>query len=165
MLHSCGELTSVLHTLTEWLKSHTLLYTFVLFLLSAFLSIYSQEIKRFLHSWPRTAEAARRHTLQNVTYQLALLKTLHNDSYRLLLYFADKFTTLIFEWLGLMIILTVIGIVRKARLEPGIYFGLMAGSFIGTVQDVRGMLVRLARYDESVAKLQQQISELNTPVT
>ncbi len=147
----------MLDTLTNWLKAHTLLYTFILFLLSALFSIYSKDIKQFLHSWPKTTEKARQFSQQAATTRLRLLKMLHNDSYNLLLYFGTKFVNLIFQWLFLAIALTVTGAIRRKQFEPGVFIGLMAGWFMGVCQEVRGVLVQLIRYDQSIAKLQEEI--------
>jgi hypothetical protein len=152
---------AVLNTLTIWLKAHTLLYPFILFLLSALFSIYSKDIKQFLHSWPKTAQKARQFSQQAATTRLGLLKVLHNDSYQLLLYFGTQFVGLFFEWLFLVFIpFGVIGIVTKKPVELGTYIAMMGGVFMGVCQEVRGVLVQLRRYDQSVTKLQEEIERL-----
>jgi hypothetical protein len=153
----------VLHTITEWLKNHPVLYPFILFVFAAFVSIYSQEIKRFLHHWPKTAEHSRKSAQQFVTRQLALINALHNDSYHLLIYFADRFILLVIEGFVLMLIVFVIGLVIKIHPKQSliIWGSLMAGSLIGAVLEVRRVLKQLLNYDQSVTDLQAYLTKLN----
>ncbi len=156
----------MLHTITEWLKNHPLLYPFILFVLAAFVSIYSAELKRFLHHWPKTAEHSRKAAQQVVIHRLAILNALHNDSYQLLLYFADKFITLVIEGLGLMVIISVIGLITKIHIELIVWVSMMTGSLTGAVLEVRRVLKELVNYDQSVNTLQAYLAKLkNTPTT
>jgi hypothetical protein len=147
-----------MHLLTEWLKGHTLLYTFILFLISALFSLYSQDIRRFLHEWPRTKAKALKTRRDAAIRRLELLSLLYNNSYQLLLYFATQFVQMIFGWLIWAAILTVIALFSKTQVSRGVVFGVFAGLFIGRLQEIRGVLVQLTRYDRSVATLQQQAS-------
>ena len=84
-----------LHSLTDWLGKHTLLYAFALFLVGCFVSLYSAEVKRFLHVWPRT-RLNQAHQ-NSVRQRLDLMKRLHKNPYNLLFYFAQEFISMIFE--------------------------------------------------------------------
>jgi hypothetical protein len=55
-------------------------------------------------------------------------------------------------------ILTIVGLVAKWKsLDRGVFIGMGAGIFFSVCQEVRGVLVQLINYEESVAKLAQQI--------
>jgi hypothetical protein len=151
----------VLDTLTNWLNAHQLLVGVALgAFFSAFFSTYAQEVKQFLHSWPKTTEMRRQGRRNQATNRLELLKTLHNDSYHLLLYFGLKFFSLILWWLILAIVLGVIGIIK--HLEPRSFIlligGMMVGVFMGKWQEVSGVLWQLTSFDESVEKLERKAS-------
>lgn len=144
------------HALTEWLRNHPLLYPFILFLLGGFLTLYSGDIKRFLHEWPRTKEKARQAGRNKAIFQLELLTSLHNDSYQLLLYFAERVTQVVYWGVFCAPIAIIIGIFSSKVHPLSLLFGMWAGNVIAESQRVRKVLAQLHSYDKSVAMLQQQ---------
>src|SRR5580700_7927625 len=97
---------------------------------------------------------------------LRCCKLYNNNSYQLLLYFATRFITVVFEWVTFAAILTVIGFIAKWKtLNKGIFISLGAGIFFSACQEVRGVLVQLINYDESVSKLGKQLLDSQQPAT
>jgi uncharacterized membrane protein (DUF106 family) len=157
----CGcSIGAMLHTITDLLKNHQLLFTLVLFVLSALFSIYASEIKQFLHNWPRTKERARKARENDLVERLALLKILHNDSYQLIIYLVNRFTGLIFSWLKAMAVLILIEIVSRTPLNQGLVEGVVIGLVTGECYYVRVVLKELGNYDETVRNFQQRLSDL-----
>jgi hypothetical protein len=147
-----------MNTLTDWLKNHQLLYTFILFLLSAAFSLYAKDIRRFLHEWPKTKETARQVKRDKAAERLRLLQLLHNDSYQLLLYFSIQFMQIVLGCLISAAILFVISLFREKPFLTGIYVGAWAGIFLGRLDNLRSVVSQLTRYDSAVAGLQQKAS-------
>jgi hypothetical protein len=148
----------VQQALTGWLKSHTLLYPFVLFLLSALFSIYSQDIKKFLHEWPRVKRRAHQDALRAATDRIELLTRLHNNTYELILYFATYGENLVFKAFVYGALLTLLSLLPHGKLEPvPLYVGMMVGAVFGAWRDVRPVLMQLNRYEHSIAELKQKL--------
>jgi hypothetical protein len=155
----------VLHALKDWLWGHPLLYGFILFALSLLGSIYSQEIRAFLHSWPRTKEHRRRVKQTELSSRIELLKKLHNDSYQLLLFLAGRIAGDCFKALVLVILMLVASGFTKIKPQPGTYIWLLCGWFTGMFQWLNGVMKQLHDFDATVATLQSQLSELKRETT
>jgi|HubBroStandDraft_6_1064221.scaffolds.fasta_scaffold223624_2 hypothetical protein len=141
----------------DWLNHHQLVLTISFFLISLVVSIYGQDIKRYLHEWPKTKEKVRQAKQRAAIQRVALLNQLHNNSYALLLYFAIQFIRLIFEWLALAIVFSLlIGFHVVTQRAVASFLGLLAGAFFGMCDKVRKLLAQLTNYDESVKELQQR---------
>jgi hypothetical protein len=151
---------SMLHMLVEWFKNHPLLYPFILFLLAAFISVYTSDIKQFLHNWPRTKERARRAREHDLTERLVLLKTLHNDSYQLVIYLTSRLIHLAFSYLNAVILLIVVAIVSRTHIDAAMVEGVVTGLVMGECYWVRGVLKELSNYDETVATFQERLAGL-----
>jgi MFS family permease len=145
--------------LGDWFGRHPLLYTFLLFLIACFVSIYSSDVKRFLHEWPRTKVKARQANRLVVTQRLELLNHVHGNSYNLIFYFALQFIEMVFEFLLLAIVATILAKVAAIKSLSGVMFGLFCGAFVGRCYTVRGVLKQLSNYDHSVSELQRQLAE------
>jgi hypothetical protein len=152
---------AVMNTVKDWLLHHPLLYPFILCVFAAFVSIYSQDIKSFLHHWPRAKESVRWFSQDKASRRLRLLEVLHNNSYQLLLYFATKFIQGVILWVIVAATFTIIGLITKSK-TAGLQalVGICGGIFFATCQEVRGVLVQLISYDQSVAKLKERLSKL-----
>jgi|SRR5579872_1178610 len=152
---------AVLNALKNWLWTHSLLYPFVLFALAAFVSIYSQDIKAFLHHWPRTKERWRKVKEKELIDRLALLKRLHNDSYQLLVYLTDQLIGLVFTCVITSLVLMIFnGIVHDTKNTVGEIKGVWVGIALGMGQNIKGVLKELSNYNSTVARLQQRLAKL-----
>ena len=76
----------VLRTSVGWFQGHPLTVSIILFFAAALISIYSTEIKHFLHHWPRTRKALHSSTRSFLTNRVVLLERLHNNAYEVLMY-------------------------------------------------------------------------------
>jgi hypothetical protein len=145
-----GMLRSVWQTLKEWPSTHSVLFTIILFLLAALISVYSQDIKRFLHDWTNTKQTIGKMRERNLTARLSLLKTLHNDSYRLLLFVVWKASHILFEMALFGMVLFLVSVYTKVQLKPSAYLGYFLGSLVGLLASIQGLTASLYKYDESV---------------
>lgn len=106
-------------TISNWLVGHPISFALILFGLSSIISVYSTEIKDFVRVWPKQkwAEIDRRENIR----QLRTLKSLHNNSYYLNLWFfwnlIDLFTTAL--WLNLAVWVALIAITQKPQIRCG----------------------------------------------
>jgi hypothetical protein len=156
----------VLHTLKTWPTDHPLLYPFLLFLLGAMLSglfsVYAQEVKHFLHHWPRAKKRAFEVALNTAMYRLAILKRLHNDSYQVLLYFWSKVDYILYEAFlnGLLIYTVRIFPTGREYVSWWLFGGLVFGAVFSCWWEARWVLRQLLKYEESVQKLERSITEM-----
>jgi hypothetical protein len=152
--------------LTDWLKDHPFLYPFILFLIGVAVSIYSQNVKRFLHDWPRTKEKKRQVQRNAVTRRLELLKLLHNNSYELIVYLGGRSVLMVYS---LMFIGIVIGTAKALNLGvqnhkwaalAGVLAGILSGEFTGALRELHEIFRQLKSYEQSVTQLEQTLSKL-----
>ena len=146
----------------DWLWSHPLLYPFILFVLACLVEIYARDIRSFLHNWPRTKKTVRGVAKDDLTKRLVLLKSLHNDSYQLILYLAHKGFELIIEWIVVAVTLSVILLVLHHTIEDILssLIGVCLGALTGMFYDIRKVLNQLSDYDRAVTKLQNKLDDL-----
>lgn len=152
------------NSLKDWLWHHQLLYPFILFTLAAVVSIYSQDIKSFLHRWPRTKEHARRAKENQLGNRIQLLRALHNDSYQLLLYLSRRVIHDCYAGIRFIAVLYVVCLLVKTHTKPGFYFYFLGGWLTGTLQLLNGVLRELDDFDATIVKLQLKLSELKREV-
>ena len=143
-----------LNWLIGWLSGHPLLYGFVLFLISCVVSLYSNEIKRFLHVWPKTKLSEAHQSA--VRQRLDLMKRLHKNPYNLIFYFAQEFISMIYEWLVLAVLFTIASSIWK-QIPPASFIPFCIGALTGRCQRNRTMLNQLAHYEEIAPLLERQL--------
>jgi hypothetical protein len=153
----------VLQTLKAWPSTHSVLFTVILFLLAAFISVYSQDIKRFLHDWPNTKEKIRKARERELTARLATLKTLHDDSYQLLLFVVWRVSKTSFEMAAFGMALFFVSLYLNVQLKPTMYLGYFLGSLVGLFGFIKGITVSLYKYDESVKEIEEKVARLRQP--
>lgn len=153
----------MLQTLTQWPSTHSVLFTIILFVFAALISIYSEDIKYFLHHWPRTKENARKGKEGFLKDYLSLLKRVHNDSYQLTLYLATRIIRMLLYGMivALVIPLTIAGF-QHVPLAPTTYLGMCVGWLGGMFQGLNKFLRELNHYDVTVANIEQALSQLQT---
>lgn len=133
-------------------------------MLAALISVYSQDIKRFLHEWPNTKEKVRKAREQRLIARLALLNRLHNDTYRLLLFVVWKTSRILFDMAVYGMVLFLGSVYTKVQLKPGMYLGYFIGSLVGLFASLRDVSDSLYDYDESVKKIEAKLATLKEPV-
>jgi hypothetical protein len=143
----------------DWLWAHSLLYPFLLFVFAALVSIYSREIKTFLHEWPRTTEQLRKYKTNRILSYMALLKSLHNNSYELVLYLAkrllhDCYIAMI--WFGVFV--TAASWLRRPN---SVWFGglFIGGWLTGMFQALTKVTKDLSNYDVTIKRLEQKLAQ------
>ena len=142
------------HRLIDWVGNHQLLYTFILFLLAAALSIYAQDIRLFLHRWPRTK--VQEFNRNRISERLKLLRSINGSAYHLLFYFALQFLQMVLEFLLLAVGYTIYSALGPGTARMTILIALFSGAFIGRCNSVREVMKQLSKYDQSVSALEQQ---------
>jgi hypothetical protein len=100
----------------DWLTAHPIAFALGLFALSAVISIYSKEIKTFLHTWPRNKVRAGFLSLNR--NRLSTLQHLHNNPYGLVLYLAREVFGLIYIFPLFLIAYTALMYLLAAHFTP-----------------------------------------------
>jgi hypothetical protein len=144
-------------SISGWISGHSIAFTLILFLLGCLVSLFSAEIKQFVRSWPRRkfGEFDRDFTKRRI----ALLKSIHKDSYYLNLWFIWNILDLIFwsiTWNGL-VILGTIAIMHKGS-EISIW-GTMSGLLVGKAIKMREIVNQLYSFDKSVKELEEHLAK------
>jgi hypothetical protein len=160
LVYSDTKLIEKIHFAQDWSRSHTLTVTIILFFLAAFISIYSTEIKDFLHHWPRTRASFRDIARRKTQEELDILNRVHEDPYQLLLYLA---------WAAIKMIVTsllyaagaVFSMRFNMRAALPLVVGLVFGECGATLRDVRSHVNKLYNYDSAVAKLEKELQSFD----
>lgn len=151
---------AVFQALKDWAWAHPLLYPFILFVLACLVEIYAKDIRSFLHHWPRTNERWRNVKEKDLVNRLELLKTLHNDGYRLLIYLVSRAIGLFFSCFLTSFVVLVYAVLIHERNRGALADGVSFGLIVGTLYDVNGVLKQLINYDETVVDFQKRLSVL-----
>ena len=150
----------MIHTLKDWLWAHPLLYSSVLALLSALVSIYSQEIKRFLHNWPRTAARMRQSVERDLTDEISLLRRLHNNNYELTLYLSRSFTTVVLSWFQSVILYVAVLLIGNHPLDFKPLESMFATVLVIISLRARSILKKLYDYNVAIEDLQSRLAKV-----
>lgn len=150
-------------TASHWAQGHPITFAIVLFAASALISLYSQEIKTFLRTWPTTKMRAS--VLNDARHQLALLNNLHNNTYQLLLWFIWNIVQVVITaLLGNILVFFIFLALEYPKFPTAASLG---SSFIGIIcgQAWRMKLVlrQLYDYDRSVQMLKKKIDDYERP--
>jgi hypothetical protein len=143
------------HSVGAWLHEHDIFFALLLYVAG----MYSSEVKRFIHSRPKTfKEGWKKGALGSISADIALLNRLHGNSYELLRYVVSEVTFVI--WLlniGIVSVLLVEDLAfKKITLWPIIF--VSAGIITGRARVVREAVIRLYNYEKSIAQLEAQLA-------
>lgn len=145
--------------LVGWCHDHTLTVALILFVLSCLISIYSTEIKHFLHHWPRTRAGFVRLIRNKAENDLRLLNDVHNDVYQLVFYviwaFVNPLVMGIYYTIGTYVVVLLLP--KHQPISSKVIFAYIGGFVLGSLIEVRRTLKRLQDYDASVKTLQKRI--------
>lgn len=100
---------------------------------------------------------------QRLTYRLTLLNTLHNDSYRLLLFIVWKASSILFAMAAYGMCLFIFSLYAKIQLKPSVYMGYVLGSLVGLFGSIKQVTGDLHKYNESVKKIETALAKLKLP--
>jgi len=150
-----------MHSFAEWLRNHPVASFLIPIAVGLLGNVYSGNLKRFLHQWPRSKRTMRAGARNIAITRLEQLKHLHpGNAYNLLFYFALHFIGFVFESLAWVVLVTIVSWVAHWKVPEGVFFGLVGGVFLGRYNTVRKVLWDLNDYDHSVAKLEKQIADV-----
>jgi ABC-type multidrug transport system fused ATPase/permease subunit len=144
----------------DWIVAHPVAMMFILFALSGLLSLFAQEIKRFLSTWPgRTLNSATR---KNLTNRLNTLENLNQNPYMLLIYFGLMFTDTIMDILTWSFILIGGYLAIFHTLVPrGLIISTAGGIFASKVYTFGAVLKDLCKFNTVSAELRTSIEQVD----
>ena len=143
-----------------WISGHPVATMLTLFFVSGLISLYSKEIKGFLHVWPiRTLRAYNRN---NSTRQLRLLETLHNNTYKLVIYLAHSVVSVILSTLSWYVLLTAINLWFSPHPTFAGPWPILWGITVGKALQVSTVLQELGNFETRTAELRTAIEHDET---
>jgi hypothetical protein len=129
---------------------------FALFFVSGLISLYSKEIKGFLHSWPiRTLRTA---DLNMSKKRLQLLESLHNNTYNLVIYLALSVTSYVDAMFFWFVILSLTDLIIFHTFPKYSFLPAITGVAIGKTTQVGIVLKELCNYEKRTEELRQEIA-------
>jgi hypothetical protein len=156
MMYAVGGPMHPIISTHKWIVDHPVVMLFASLIASGLISLYSQQIRGFLHTWPiRTLRSANLNVNRK---QLQLLESLHNNTYNLVIYLALAATSFVgtaFNWLICL---------NFANLIFSLHFTLqlmlipaIVGPIFGKSMQVNIVLRELCHYDKRTAELRASI--------
>ena len=140
----------------DWIATHSVTMMFVLFAASGLISLYSKEIKGFLHVWPiRTLRAANLNVNRK---RLQLLESLHNNTYNLVIYLALSVTSYIDAMFYWFLIINMTSLVFSHHVATWSFLSAILGVGIGKTTQVSIVLRELWSYDKRTQELRRAIA-------
>jgi hypothetical protein len=139
--------------LIAWLRLHPLTITLVLFTIGCLVSLYATEIKDFIRHYPKNR--FRSYVVNDAKRRLELLRSLHNNSYSLLLYIASALVEGV--WFAFYVQIGYSIISASLFHSPSPSWSLFIGGLVGTVIKLRLMLRELRDYEHSVDHLSRLV--------
>jgi hypothetical protein len=142
-----------------------MLVTYLLFLLGALFSIFGQDIRRIIGRQPMSWRQAK---IQSEQARLALLKTLHGDTYQLLLWGLWGFCYAAWNGIRFFVLIMAIdtlidwksrGPKSTSLLGPA---AILAGAVMGQAGRMYFIIRQLYEYPTEVALLEKSIADLSS---
>ena len=130
---------------------------FVLFGASGLVSLYSAEIKGFLHVWP--IRAFRTGTRNAHRQHLQLLESLHDNTSTLVIYLALSFTMLLQSIVYWSIGILVLLLVFTHQFTPSAVVPIAFGLAFGRIGQVTSILRDLSNYEKRTEELRKWIAD------
>ncbi len=140
----------------NWIVGHPVTMMFAIFAASGLISLYGQEIKGFLHTWPiRTLRSANLNVNRK---QLRLLESLHNNTYNLLIYLALAVTSFFGTVLSWFIFLNLANVIFSLHFAPLLMLApALVGVGVGQSTKMNIVLRELCQYEKRTAELRDSI--------
>jgi hypothetical protein len=153
--------TRFFQLVSDWTTAHPIAFTLILFVLGIIISIYSAEIKQFLHGW--TKRTWRQFNRRQAEQNLALLRRVHNNSYELQLYVLGSLAhfarqAVLWNFIALVIVL---GFLHQPYTSS--VWGIFGGFVIGWATRLEQLIIGLRNFDRNVAALQNEIRKYTDP--
>lgn len=150
----CGILRRM-HPVFKWPSNHPVVFTLILFGLSAFFSVYGSDVRRFLHSWPK--KKFNESNLKIIHNRIRLLESLHNDSYRLSLFFMWHVVDLFSRSLTYAAILAILSFFLPNQFPRFTLWAVIPSVLIGKVFMLKDVFNQLADFDKSMSNLTKSL--------
>jgi hypothetical protein len=139
----------------DWISGHPVATMLTLFFVSGLISLYSKEIKGFLHVWPiRTLRAYNRNNNRN---RLRLLESLHNNTYQLVIYLALSALSVFLSaltWYALLLPVYFLFSAHPVFIQP---WSIILGVATGKASQVSIVLRELGNYERRTEELRTAI--------
>jgi hypothetical protein len=147
----------------DWILAHPVAMMLILFCVSAALSLFAQEIKRFFTTWP--VRALNSATRNNLTNRLRTLESLHQNPYLLLIYFGLTFA----ETVMAIVIWSILWMfaylaIFHTLLPNGFIPSIACGIFVSKVQIFGAVLKDLCQYEKVTTKLRTSIEQIDQQI-
>ena len=145
-----------LSTVHKWFIQHPIWLNVILGVAFFALSMYSKEIRLFLHFWPRKKLHSNDRILTG--QRLQTLERLHNDTYALVLYLAVAITNTFVSavvWNAIALGLWVLFIHTKPSFS---LWTIVLAAFIGRIMQVNMILKELCTYEKSIADIKRSMA-------
>ena len=146
-----------LNAVHNWLIAHPITWSLILLFVSGVVSLYSKDLREFLHTWPIKKLRASDRNLSRK--RLETLEQIHNNTYNLVLYLAlavtDTIKTAIF-W-NCAIILASLLFFHHVPQDFSLWSAL-SGVLIGKGLQINNVLVDLRNYENVTNGLKQAIA-------
>jgi len=148
-----------------WMTKPEMIVTFVLFGLSVAISLWANEIRRFLSSKVRGMKSSR---LQEYEYKLKFLEWINGNTHNLLLWAIQNTLAVLHYtiWLtiGACLLVIIANAFSPARLKVSDFVRMLVpilpGYFIGRVISMHHTIRQLYSYEISTAELRDAIAKL-----
>ena len=145
-------------TLPDWFYQPQTVYTTILAIGGCLISIYSQDIRVLLTKRWGTVQKLR---LTKAVNELALLDSLHQNTYGLLLWVLYQVTSAVLFCVGLYIMLRTIQLAYHTRDWTYAIGGILFGRFVLVTTTIEHLMI----YDRKKARLEQRIAKLKADPT
>lgn len=149
-----------MQSVVTWCQVHSFWFNIILVLIGVFVSIYGQEVKQFMHSWPRTRKTFRSFRYHTAKSHLELLKAIHGNPYQICLYFFRN---------AVEVALSAVVLTALAAVMYGGYFhhlpplyalaAIASGVVMGKLLQMYVAFLHLYNYERTVRRFEQQIQE------
>lgn len=155
-------MSNVPQVVSNWITAHPIAVTFVLFAIGILVSLYSSEIKRFLHGW--TKRKWRDLNRKQAANTLALLRRVHNNSYEFLLYIFGRLAHLITQAVWMNLALLAFAGFTHASLGTSMW-SIFGGLLIGWAYQLKELIKSLYNYEKSVKYWEDELAKYDEPPT
>lgn len=151
----------MLRQLIEWLYLH--LATLTWGIITVLLSIYGQDVKKFLHSWPRTKATLRAQRAEKYASDLNLVKSLHPDAYKTILYICWNLADIPLHSLYAVILISILDWLIQGRLITSTEILIVCGGVVvGKAIIVKRITTYLYNYDKYAKLWENKLKELQS---
>jgi len=151
---------TMIQATSHWIENHQIAFTLILTAISILIGLYQQEVRRFLHEWPRTRKAIRIFRVNTAKNQLELLSPINGNAYNLNLWVLGKIVgtaQALLLW-NTFFALGTAAATHKLPTGPT-FFGVTGGILISEAIQFSRVIWQLHAYEYTSNKLKQKIAK------